>query len=186
MILLLIACVGTTEPDGDDTQDSQPDTGERDPIRDLDPSTLDAAASPCREPWLVRVRDVVDGDTAYVEDVEQSWQSEKVRFIGIDTPEIAHGSDAAECWGPEAASYTTELLEDKLVWLTFDVECEDQYDRTLAYLHRGGDQFVNVDLVAQGQAFAFPYDPNTSFETRIEAAESSARNANLGMWADCY
>ena len=186
-MFLLLGCIGTTSPDSPtDTQDSVADTGERDPLRDLDPSTLEAASSPCREPWLVRVRDVVDGDTAYVEDADQSWKSEKVRFIGIDTPETAYQDDPGECWGEEAKAASRQLLEDKLVWLTFDVECEDQYERTLAYLHLGEEQFVNVDLVAAGHAWAFPYEPNTTFETRIEAAESTARSQGLGMWADCY
>lgn len=184
-MLLIFACVGTA-PDSstdDSTADSSiTDTGERDPIRDLDPDTLPATRSPCRDPILVRVTDVVDGDTAYVQWADTEWKSEKVRFVGIDTPELS--SD--DCWADEAHDAARAMLEGELVWMTFDAECEDTFDRTLGYLWKDADTFANLDLVSAGHGWAFPYDPNTHFESEIQSAESQARSADRGMWADCY
>lgn len=185
MVALLLACVGPTdETPIESSADSAPieDTGSRDPIRDLDPSTLDAASSPCREPLLMRVTEVHDGDTATMQNLETTWQTEKVRFVGIDTPELS----GSECWSREATDALKAKVDDQVVWLTFGRECEDQYDRTLAYVHRGADAFVNLDMVREGHAFAFPFDPNTTFESRFDAAESAAKSENAGMWADCY
>ena len=185
MVVLLVACVGGDPSDSppDSPVDSTPvDTGERDPLRDLDPSVLDAATSPCRDPILMKVTEVHDGDTATMQNLEVTWQTEKVRFIGIDTPELS----GTECWSREATDALKEAVADKVVWLTFGRECEDQYDRTLAYVHRGEDTFVNVEMVRDGHAFAFPYEPNTTFEGRFEAAEQAARGEDAGMWADCY
>ena len=182
--LILLSCVGPddAEPLDSSVEDSVADTGERDPIRDLDPATLPAGPSPCRDPQLVRITEVVDGDTAYVEWADQTWQTEKVRFIGIDTPET--WEDA--CWADEAKDYTRAAIEDELVWMTFDRTCEDSYDRALAYLWRSAEDFVNLDIVRQGNGWAFPYEPNTTFEDEFQTAEDLAHAEGLGMWADCY
>jgi len=181
--LIFLSCVG---PDDGEPSDSAPDsvvdTGERDPIRDLDPATLPASSSPCREPVLMRITKVVDGDTAYVEDIVQTWKTEKVRFIGIDTPETYED----QCWAQEAKVATREMIDGELVWMTFDRTCEDTYERTLAYLWRSADDFVNMDIVRQGHAWAYPYEPDTSFAEDFQTAEDLARAEDLGMWEDCY
>lgn len=186
MVVLLVACIGGDPVDStpDSTADSSTpeDTGSRDPLRDLDPSVLDAASSPCREPVAMKVTEIHDGDTATMQNLETTWLTEKVRFVGIDTPELS----GSECWSRDATEALEEKLDGKVVWLTFGRECEDQYDRTLAYVHRGEDEFINMDMVREGHAFSFPFEPNTTFESRFEAAESAAKSENAGMWADCY
>ncbi len=154
-------------------------------VRALDTTQLPTASNPCAAPQLVRVNYAVDGDTFYVYP-DGGGQSVKVRMIGVDTPEIAH-DNPAECWGDAAFDYTEAALEGKLVWLTFDRECLDRYDRTLAYVARdvGTAGFYNRELVRQGQATAFEVPPNSAFASDIEADERAARSEGLGLWGAC-
>lgn len=178
----LVACTG-----GDTTTlDTGPtDTGTVDTRPDVDPATLAAGATPCRSPVLAFVDYVVDGDTAYM--TPEGLSQEKVRFIGIDTPELGYEGSADDCYGPEASAETQRLIDDRWVWLTFDSECEDYYDRTLAYVHLGGgpDDFVNRTLVRTGFAAAYAVSPNVTFEDQLLQDETAARQADLGQWAAC-
>ncbi len=141
---------------------------------------------PCRTALLVRVKHIVDGDTAYVQPDEGGDQL-KVRFIGVDTPEVAHDADPAECYGEEAMAYSSEALLDRLAWLTFDAECTDVYGRSLAYVIRGdGDEgFHNRVLARNGYASALAIEPNTTFETEIDRDVAQAKVEGLGMWEGC-
>lgn len=136
--------------------------------------------APCRNPIEVHVIDVHDGDTATV---EHGGFEELVRFIGIDTTEMNWGG-TPDCWAEEATARTTQLIQGRRVWLGFDATCEDAYDRTLAYISYEGE-FINRQLVREGQATAFPFEPNTSFEGSIATAEQQAQSENLGLWGAC-
>jgi micrococcal nuclease len=141
--------------------------------------------APCAEPKLVRVKDSVDGDTSWVAPEDGSRDLD-VRFIGVDTPEIDHG-DGADCYGNEAWAFTSRALDGKLAWLTFDAECLDVYDRTLAYVITGeGDEgFFNRRLAREGYAEALSIEPNTTFAEDIERDVRDARQAGLGLWGAC-
>ncbi len=155
-----------------------------DSLDDIDPSTLPAGDSPCREPELATVYDVIDGDTARM---ETSEGDRSVRFIGIDTTEIGYDGEPSECYAEEARDLVISMLEDRRVWLTFDAECEDDYDRWLAYIHTGTSSqgFVQRGLLQGGYAYAFPYHPNTTFEDSFDADEAAARDAGAGLWGAC-
>lgn len=150
------------------------------------PASLPQAAEPCREPIQALVTWEVDGDTAYVERVEDGVE-EKVRFIGINAPEMGFGGEPAECWAEEATAEAARRLEGNVVWLTFDEECVDSYDRTLAYLHLGeqGGEFFNRDLVRAGFARAYPVYPNTTYERDFAQDENDAQSGPSGLWAHC-
>ncbi len=180
----MLACTGET---GDSGDTSGLDDTDKTAIRpDVDPATLPAGASPCREPVLAFVDHVVDGDTVYLTPDGGSDQ-EKVRFTGIDTPELGWEDEPDDCYGPEATAECVRLVEDRWVWLTFDQECEDQYGRTLAYVHLGGaeDDFVNRRLVREGYAWAYAVDPNLSFETELQQDEIAASQSGAGLWSAC-
>lgn len=191
LFLLLLGCSvlfpHTTEgevPDpvvdpGDDTGD---DTGGSS-LADIDPATLPAGDDPCREPLLVHLDEAVDGDTFNVTS-EQGW--EVIRVIGIDTPEIEH-EDPAECYGDEAWAMAERTAEGRDAWLTFDGNCYDYYDRTLAYVHLGdgeGDFYERI-MLQQGYAEALPYDDTDTFEDLFAADEAEAREAGVGLWSAC-
>ncbi len=92
---------------------------------------------------------VVDGDTI---DVHIAGRTERVRLIGIDTPETKKPNTPVECYGPEASAYTTALLPvGTTVRIERDVVGRDDYGRLLGYVHRLDDGlFVNLDIIEQG------------------------------------
>jgi micrococcal nuclease len=122
---------------------------------------------------------VVDGDTIEISPAINGI--EDVRLIGMDTPETVDPGEEVEPLGPEASTFATDALTGQSVGLEFDVEREDQYDRLLAYVYTGGEMF-NEDLVEEGLAQAYPYEPNTRYEGRFAAAQEEARADGLGIW----
>jgi endonuclease YncB( thermonuclease family) len=127
---------------------------------------------------------IVDGDTI---DVDIDGQRASVRLIGIDTPEKTGGFRDAECYGDEATERMQQLLTPgDEVFLERDEEQYDQYDRVLAYVHRGTDAlFLNHQLVLEGFAAAKRYEPNTFHAELLEDAQDQARQAQLGLWSAC-
>jgi micrococcal nuclease len=146
------------------------------------PGSSDAAAS--GDPGAARVTGVVDGDTI---EVDLGGQHEKVRLLGIDTPETHHPTKPVQCFGPEASEHTAELLPAGTeVRLERDDEERDDYGRLLAYVYRRPDDlFVNLALVQQGYASLLTIRPNVAHLADLTAAESSARRQDLGLWGHC-
>lgn len=132
------------------------------------------------------VVDVVDGDTILVR-LQGSATAERVRLIGIDTPESVDPRSPVECYGKEASDRTAALLPvGTAVRLERDVEARDRYDRLLAYVYRADDDlFVNLTLAEEGYAAVATYPPNTSHTSRFTAAAADARSAGRGLWAAC-
>jgi micrococcal nuclease len=124
---------------------------------------------------------VVDGDTAHV---EIDGRDVTVRFIGIDTPESVAPDQPVECYGPEASAYTRDRLEGVHVRLEYDVEREDRYGRTLAYVWLG-DELINETLVRQGYALVTTFPPNVEYVGRFTAAQRDAREHGRGLWDAC-
>ncbi len=126
----------------------------------------------------------VDGDTIIV---RIGRATERVRLLGIDTPESVSPTVPVECYGREAKHRTAELLPPGTkVLLQRDVEARDKYDRLLAYVTRASDgTFINLLLVQQGYAGAFPFAPNTAHEGDFAKAESAAKAAQRGLWPTC-
>lgn len=127
---------------------------------------------------------VVDGDTI-VADV--SGQEEKVRLIGIDTPESVKQGSPVECFGKEASRRTSELLpEGTPIRLELDLEERDRYERLLAYVYRSSDGlFVNLALATDGYAGVLTYPPNVAHTDDFRRAVADARADGTGLWASC-
>lgn len=127
---------------------------------------------------------VVDGDTV-VANVDGT--DERVRMIGIDTPESVKENTPVECFGKEASARTTELLpRNTPVRLVLDAEPRDRYGRLLAYVYRTSDNmFVNKALVAEGFANAYVYPPNVAHTDELKAAARAARSSGTGLWSAC-
>ncbi len=151
------------------------------PANQARPATETAGPSAAAAATVV---EVVDGDTVVVEIV---GRAERVRLIGIDTPEVTGGFLPAECYGDEASAYTSSLLPTGTeVGLTRDVEARDRYDRLLAYVYRADDGlFVNLEIAAHGYAEALIIEPNTAHADSFYAAAARARNKGLGLWGAC-
>ena len=127
---------------------------------------------------------VVDGDTVQV-DID--GQREKLRLIGIDTPETVKPDTPVQCYGPEASAFTKQLLpEGTAVRVERDVEARDDYGRLLGYVYRADDGlFVNLEIVAQGYASLLTFPPNVAHVDEFVAAARAAERANLGLWSAC-
>ncbi len=118
---------------------------------------------------------VIDGDTIELE------SGQKVRYIGIDTPEIHHPTKSVECFGEQAAEKNRALVEGKLVKLEKDVSEVDRYGRLLRYVYVDG-VMVNELLVREGYARASSYPPDIKYQDKFRAAESQAQQAGEGLW----
>ena len=127
---------------------------------------------------------VVDGDTVQV-DID--GQREKLRLIGVDTPETVKPDTPVQCYGPEASAFTKQLLpEGTAVRIERDVEARDDYGRLLGYVYRADDGlFVNLEIVAQGYASLLTFPPNVAHVDEFVAAARAAERANLGLWSAC-
>ena len=130
------------------------------------------------------VERVVDGDTIVVDII---GNRERVRLLGIDTPESVAVNRPEQCFGKESAAYLTSLLpEGTEVTLIRDIESRDHYDRLLAYVVRSSDQlFVNLDLLERGYAGVMIYEPNSFYRELFEDAENDAFQADIGLWGVC-
>lgn len=134
---------------------------------------------------LSHIAYVHDGDTLYLQPDGTSSREEqiKVRLIGLDTPELR---PEPECFGLEARDYLRQLLpEGTEVWIMPDREAVDQYGRSLLYIWTTDDHSVNLDLVENGFASALNIAPSNTYWKKFDAAESAARNANIGLWGSC-
>lgn len=127
---------------------------------------------------------LVDGDTV---DVDIGGTRERVRLIGIDTPETKKEGTPVECYGPEASAFTATLLpEGTPVYLERDVEPRDQYGRLLAYVYRADDGlFVNLAIMDGGYAEVLTIAPNTAHADEFVAAARAAEAAGVGLWGAC-
>ncbi len=151
----------------------------------VDPTSLPAAPAPCREPVLARVTRDVDGDTVFVAGISETL-SRSVRLIGVDTPEVGRDGAPSECWADEASAFTTALV-GRTVWLTFDRECTDRFDRLLAYawIGEGPQDLWQRQLLRRGHATTLAIAPNTHYETTLAEDELVARTAGAGLWSAC-
>jgi micrococcal nuclease len=127
---------------------------------------------------------LTDGDTI---SVRVGGAREKVRFIGIDTPETKKPDTPVQCFGPEASVYTASLVPvGTRVRLERDAEARDKYGRLLAYVYRADDGlFVNVDIIRHGYARQLTIAPNTAHEPDFTAAVGAAQRDHIGLWAAC-
>jgi endonuclease YncB( thermonuclease family) len=134
-------------------------------------------AAPPEDAERATVSRAVDGDTLGLS--EEIEGTDTVRLIGLDAPET---DDEVEPYGPEAAAFTAESLEGEEVLLEPDEGEKDTYDRLLAYVWTDDGDLFNEVLLAGGYATLMIVEPNDRYAACLEAAESTARDAGLGLW----
>ena len=122
------------------------------------------------------VKWVNDGDTIVLSN------GQRVRYIGIDTPEIDHESQKAEPFGYEALSFNNKLIFSKKIRLEFDHERHDQYGRLLAYVFLQNGSFVNARLLQNGFAYYLYRMPNVKYKNILLKSQQDAMNAKMGIW----
>lgn len=123
-----------------------------------------------------RVVRAIDGDTIELRG------GERIRLIGVNTPESVDPRRPVQVYGKEAGEFTRRMVEGKDVRLEFDVERKDRYGRGLAYVFLPDGTFVNAELVRLGFAQAYRYPPNVRYADLFHGLQQEARDANRGLW----
>lgn len=138
-----------------------------------------------------KVISITDGDTIVV---DINGKTEKLRFIGIDTPETHHPSKPVQYFGKEASDYTTKQLTNKTIYLQKDVSDRDKYGRLLRYIwlikpskneptkEEVTANCFNAELVKNGYAHAYTYPPDVKYNEIFKELEATAREKHIGLW----
>ncbi|MGH7385204.1 MAG: thermonuclease family protein [Candidatus Rokuibacteriota bacterium] len=112
---------------------------------------------------------------------------EKVRYIGIDTPETRHPTRGEEPGGRVATAVNGRLVRDRMVRLEPDVQLRDRYGRLLAYVWvkraDGVEVMVNAELVRLGYAQVMTVPPNVRHAEMFRKLAADAREHRRGLWA---
>ncbi|MBD2862608.1 thermonuclease family protein [Paenibacillus oceani] len=123
------------------------------------------------------VKRVVDGDTL------ETKEGDKVRLIGMNTPETVKPNSPVEAYGKEASAFSKKQLTGKTVYLFADAGDTDKYGRKLRYLFIQGESVMyNETLLREGYANTMTIVPNVTFAKTFVEAEREARNTNKGLW----
>jgi len=121
---------------------------------------------------------VIDGDTIEIEG------NKKVRYIGINTPELHDPRRPVGCFAQASADENRRLVEDKEIFIQKDVSEVDKYKRLLRYVWVG-DTFVNDYLVRQGFAQVSTFPPDVKYQQQFLEAQEEAKVNNRGLWREC-
>lgn len=124
----------------------------------------------------IMVEKVFDGDTI---SARIGHQTEKIRLIGIDAPEMGQ-----KPWGGKARKHLESVLTaySWRVVIEYDVEKRDKYGRILAYLKTGDGKLVNAEMLRDGYAVLFTFPPNVKHVDELMAAQKQASERRLGIW----
>lgn len=133
---------------------------------------------------MVKIVRVADGDTVIVGSRKNKKRRQKVRLIGIDTPESLRSLyQKVMPYGKEASDYTKKRLrKGRRVLLIYDKERRDKFGRILAYVYLTNGEFFNATLTKKGYAFAKAYPPNTKYKNKFERLAQKARRRNRRLW----
>jgi endonuclease YncB( thermonuclease family) len=134
---------------------------------------LPAYAAPTR----ARIHSVTDGDTVILEG------GSRVRYLGIDAPEVAHEEKPGDPLGDEAARYNRKLVSGRWVRLEFERQRQDDYGRLLAYVFLEDGTLVNRELVRQGLAYLCPKQRPLRYWDRLLEAQRQAMKEQRGLWS---
>ncbi len=120
---------------------------------------------------------VIDGDTIEIEG------GQKVRLIGIDSPESVDPNRPVGCYAIEASEFTKSKLQDKYVTLEKDVSETDKFGRLLRYVWLD-DELVNETLVKEGYATSITYPPDIKYQDKFMTVQEEAKNDQKGLWSE--
>jgi micrococcal nuclease len=123
-----------------------------------------------------QVKWVVDGDTVVLVD------GQKVRYIGINAPELADENHGAEPYAEVSKKFNALLVNRRKVRLEFDKERFDRYQRLLAYVFLENATFVNAEIISNGYAYLLKLRPNLKYDSILLQSQRSAMSAKKGIW----
>jgi micrococcal nuclease len=180
LLLLVLALVVVAGCQGD-VEGGGPGNGGRAPGGLATTETERASwPDPPKDAVPVRVQRVTDGDT-FVATVK--GRRERIRIIGVDTPESVDPRRPDEPFGEEASNFAKHHLDGATVRLAGDAEPRDRYGRMLAYVWLEDGTFWNALLAAEGYAQQLTIPPNVTYADLFRRLVSEARRNNRGLWA---
>ncbi len=124
---------------------------------------------------IYKVKRVIDGDTLLL------INGERVRLIGVDTPETKHPQKPVQYFGKEAYLFTQQMIDGKEARFEFDRQKRDRYRRLLAYVYLLDGTFLNAEIIKQGYGFAYTRFPFKYME-EFRRYEREARQNRRGLW----
>lgn len=135
------------------------------------------------QPGLYTVVEFADGDTV---SVDMNGKTERVRMIGVDTPETHDPRKAVQCFGQAASNFTKQLIGKSNVRLEADPtnSNRDRYQRLLRYVYLPDGTLVNAEIIKQGYGFAYLSFPFTKSD-EFRDLQTKAREDNKGLWGNC-
>jgi micrococcal nuclease len=127
------------------------------------------------------VTKVIDGDTLHI---DKDGVDEKIRLIGINTPETVDPRTQVQCFGKEASNRMKELAEGKIIRLEYDdsQSLRDAYGRLLAYVYLEDGQMLNRKMVAEGYAYEYTYLHPYKYQSEFRDLQNIARTSGRGLW----
>ena len=139
---------------------------------------------------VATVSRVVDGDTMVV---KVDGTERRVRLLGVDTPETVHPNKPVQFYGKEASNFTKKELTGKRVWLEYDKNPQDRYQRHLAYVWTAKPTSINEStmrrdmfnarLLLGGYAKVMIIKPNNRYASQFTKFAEEAKSARLGVWS---
>ena len=128
------------------------------------------------------VTKVIDGDTI---SIDMNGVTEKVRLIGINTPETVDPRTPVQCFGKEASARMKELASGKIVRLEYDEtqNTRDIYNRLLAYVYLEDGEMLNRKMVAEGYAYEYTYMTPYKYQKEFRDLQNLARSSGRGLWS---
>ena len=175
--LILFSVVQTKSPPAQ----NQPATGASEQVESAKTQNDQLNSSSSTQPsnlQSAKVTRVIDGDTIEIEG------GQRVRYIGVNTPETVDPRTTVQCFGKEASIKNRELVEGKVIALEKDISETDKYGRLLRYVYID-NLFVNDYLTREGYAHASSYPPDIKYQNQLQEAETEARQNNRGLWSAC-
>ncbi len=175
-ICLLLSCTRESPPPVSKTDEASKKTKTEEPLQRPKEEVRKRIPANARK---ATVKSITDGDTVVTAD------GEKIRYIGIDTPERGRDGKPDEPFYKEASELNRALVEGKEVYLELDAEAKDKYKRTLAYvwiLDGTQEKMANEEILRAGLAYVYTRPPNVKHAEDLLACQREARNQNRGLW----
>lgn len=151
------------------------------PTMNATPTSPGAPTAPAQLDGPYPVTRVVDGDTLII---NRHGTDERLRLIGVDTPELHDPRKPVECYAQQASDYT-KTLQGQHIYLETDPtqDTTDRYGRTLAYIWTATGQLFNQQLITDGYAHEYTYNTPYRYQAQFRAAEEAARTSETGLWS---
>lgn len=161
-------------------QDSNPENSNTRSTTTSQPEQTTSKA-PQQRAAVYEVVRVIDGDTI---EIKSDSGIQKVRMIGIDTPEKNHPSKPVECFAKEASDHLSQLISGKSVSVEADAsqDTRDKYNRYLYYIFLN-EQNINQQMISDGYAYEYTYNTPYKYQNDFKKAQISASEADKGLWS---